>query len=172
MVGFSVNVGSFQVVVGNLQAIASDGAVIDALGEALSGVLFAAVRGNISSTDHTLADLRRLDHPYARRHGSIQIHGGSQTLVHKHKGELLSSLRVEKLPSANSPTGEAYAVWFDVGAAPHAAFVVQGTKYMLPRDVLWATTADPRVRKNMMKVATKVLGPILRSKASVRFQDS
>lgn len=169
MVGFAMDVGSFQVVVGNLQAVASDDAVIDALGAALSSVLFAEVRTNISHTDHSLADLRRLDHPYARRHGSIKIHGDGQRVVHNQSGQLLSSLRVEKLPSANSPTGEAYAVWFDVGAAPHAAFVVQGTRYMLPRDVLWATTKDPRVRKNMMRAATRTLGAQLRSKANVRF---
>ena len=170
MIGFRMNVGALNVVVGNLQSLASDNQVIDTLGAALSAVLFAEVRGNISHTDHSLDDLRKLDHPYARRHGSIRIHGGSETVVHKQSGQLLAALRVEKLPSANSPTGEAYAVWFDVGAASHAAFVVQGTKYMLPRDVLWATTKDPRTQKNMMKVATKALGPVLRSKANVRFE--
>ena len=169
MVGFSMDVGSFQVVVGNLQTAASDAAVIDTLGAALSAVLFAEVTTNLSYTEHTPADFRRLDHPYARRHGRIQIHGGAQRVVHKQSGELLSSLRVEKLPSANSPTGEAYAVWFDVGAARHATFVVHGTKYMLPRDVLWATAKDPRVQKKMMQAATKALGPVLRSKANVRF---
>ncbi len=170
MIGFTMNVGAMNVVVGNLQSLASDNEVIDALGRAVSAALFDDVRGNISHTDHSLADLRRLDHPYARRHGSIRIHGGSQTVVHKQRGDLLASLRVEKLPSANSPTGEAYAVWFDVGAAPHAAFVVRGTKYMLPRDVLWATTKDPNTQKNMMRVATKTLGPLLRPKANVRFE--
>jgi hypothetical protein len=172
MVGFSMDVGSFQVVVGNLSAVASADVVLDSVGDAISRVLFDAVRANVSATDHTLADLRRLDHPYARRHGSIQIHGGSQTTVHKHTVQLLSSLRVEKLPSANSPTGEAYAVWFDVAAAPHAAFVVQGTRYMLPRDVLWATTQDPAVRKSMMRATTKVLGKALRTKANIRFGNS
>ncbi len=170
MIGFTMNVGALNVVVGNLQSLASDNEVIDALGRAVSSVLFDDVRGNLSHTDHSLDDLRRLDHPYARRHGSIQIHGGSQTVVHKQRGDLLASLRVEKLPSANSPTGEAYAVWFDVGAAPHAAFVVRGTKYMLPRDVLWATTKDPNTQKKMMRIATKTLGPLLRSKANVRFE--
>ena len=181
MVDFAMDVGSFQVVVGNLQAVAKDEAVIDALGEALSAVLFREVSVNLSYTDHSLSDLRDLDHPYAKRHGSIKVHGGNQRVVHKQSGVLLNSLRVEKLPSANSPTGEAYAVWFDLndtwvtwskGSGSYAAFVVQGTKYMLPRDVLWATTKDPRVRKAMMKAATRTLGPALRSKANVRFQNS
>lgn len=169
MIGFAMDVGSFQVVVGNLQAAASGDVVIDTLGAALAEVLFAEVTANLSYTDHTPSDFRRLDHPYARRHGKILVHDGGNRVVHKQSGELLNSLRVEKLPSANSPTGEAYAVWFDVGAAPHAAFVVQGTRYMLPRDVLWAATKDPRVQKKMMRAATKALGPVLRSKANVRF---
>ena len=169
MIGFSMDVGSFQVVVGNLRTAASDTTVIDTLGAALADVLFAEVTTNLNYTDHTRADFRRLDHPYARRHGRIQVHGDGQRVVHKQSGEMLASLRVEKLPSANSPTGEAFAVWFDVGAAAHAAFVVRGTRYMLPRDVLWATTKDPRVQKKMMKAATKALGPVLRSKSNLRF---
>lgn len=180
MVGFAMDVGSFQVVVGNLQGMATSNEVIDALGSALSSVLYTAVQGAISHTDHTLNDLAELDHPYARRHRHIRSdllgHGrsvdGEQGFVHKQRGDLLASLRVEKLPSANSPTGEAYAVWFDVGAAPHAAFVVQGTRWMLPRDVLWATTKDPRVRRNMMLAATRTLGAALRTKANVRFGNS
>jgi hypothetical protein len=43
---------------------------------------------------------------------------------------------------------------------------------MLPRDVLWATTQDPAVRKSMMRAATKVLGEALRTKANIRFGNS
>ena len=170
MIAFRVDAASFRTTVANLSSLVAPEAAIDAVSGALAGVLFAETRENLSATDHSLADLADLDHPYARRHGRIQVHGAdAQRVVHKRTGAMLASLRTESLPSANSPTGEAWAVWFDVGAAPHAAFVVQGTRYMLPRDVLWATAADPQVQKKMMKAVTTALGPVLRSKASVRF---
>jgi hypothetical protein len=36
--------------------------------------LHALVRKNITLNDHTLDDLAKMDHPYARRHGKIKIH--------------------------------------------------------------------------------------------------
>ena len=41
----------------------------------MGGTLLELVKGNVSMRDHTLEDLARMDHPYARRHGSIRIHG-------------------------------------------------------------------------------------------------
>lgn len=169
MVGFTIEAGAFSATVGNLSRAADPDEVVNELSAALAAVLYAEVTTNLSYTDHSLADLRRLDHPYARRHGKLSAHGGSHRVVHKRSGEMLASLRVQSLPSANSPTGEAWAVWFDIGASDHAKFVVLGTKYMLPRDVLWATCADPRVRREMMKATVRVLGKQLRTKANVRF---
>ncbi len=169
MVGFRIEAGSFGATVSALSAASDPHAVIDALGEALADVLYREVTANLSYTDHSLADLRKLDHPYARRHGSIQVHGDGQRVVHKRSGDMLRSLRVESLPSANSPTGQAWAVWFDVGESDHARFVVLGTKYMLPRDVLWATCRDPRVQREFMRATVATLGKALRTKANIRF---
>ena len=41
----------------------------------MGGTLLELVKGNVSLRDHTLEDLARMDQPYARRHGSIRIHG-------------------------------------------------------------------------------------------------
>lgn len=169
MIGFDLNVGDFNVLVGNLGGLVDDLTIMNELGGALAEVLFDEVGVNVSYVDHTLADLRRLDHPYARRHGSIKTHGEDPNVVHTRSGEMYRSLKVEKLPSSNSVTGEAWTVWFDISASEHAKFVVLGTKYMLPRDVLWATTKDPRVQKRMMQAAVATLGKKLRTKANVRF---
>lgn len=40
----------------------------------MGGTLLEKIKINVSLRDHTLPDLERLDHPYARRHGSIRIH--------------------------------------------------------------------------------------------------
>jgi hypothetical protein len=40
----------------------------------MGGTLLERIKANISLRDHTLQDLAALDHPYARRHGSIRIH--------------------------------------------------------------------------------------------------
>jgi hypothetical protein len=40
----------------------------------MGGTLLERIKANVSMRDHTLQDLALLDHPYARRHGSIRIH--------------------------------------------------------------------------------------------------
>lgn len=40
----------------------------------MGGTLLERIKANVSLSDHSLQDLARLDHPYARRHGSIRIH--------------------------------------------------------------------------------------------------
>jgi hypothetical protein len=136
--------------------------------------LHAAIRQNVSLRDHSLRDLAELDHPYARRHGAIRIHrSGAKTLndpanrVHVQSGRLLDALR-----AATTANGLGFRVWLDTGAAPHAAFVVQGTRIMLPRDVLWDTASSPEVRKRMMRDVVRTLGKSLRTKGGIRFGSS
>lgn len=135
---------------------------------------------NVSLDDHSLTDLADIDHPYAKRHGAIdtsalghepawQIHtrpaaprGQNQT------GDLKRALKYALLPSARPP-GEAWVVYFDLDAAPHAKWVVEGTKLMHARDVLWWTATDPRVQKEMMREVVLYLGKMSRSKAVLRF---
>lgn len=177
MFAFSVKVAGFEAAAASLRSLAKDKEVAAMVGQAMASVIRVALDENTGHTDHTLADLAAIDHPYARRHGAIRSdllgHGGNATdeqrFVHRQSGRLQSSLRAELLPSAASSTGEAWAVWFDVTVAPHAVFVVRGTKRMLPRDLVHFTVTDPRVRQQMMKAVTRVLGPELRAQGSVRF---
>lgn len=138
--------------------------------EAAGRVLRDLVKQNISLTDHTLADLAAMGHPYARRHGSIQIHrSGSNALanpenrVHTHTGRLVSSLR-----SGPTPNGLGYRVELDPKVAPHAAYVLSGTRLMLPRDVIADTAAAPDVKRRMLRAVVTVLGKELRTQASIR----
>ena len=139
--------------------------------DAAGRVLRDLIRQNISLRDHTLADLAREGHPYARRHGAIQIHGsGSKALndprnrVHTQSGAMLGALR-----SGPVAGGLGYRIGIDTTAAPHAEAVIRGTKVMLPRDVLWDTATAPDVRVRMMRAIVRVLGKKLRTQGSVRF---
>ncbi len=148
-------------------------------------VLLTAVRANMSLRDHTQRDLDRLNHPYARKHGSIQIHtsggmGGGQRVgggklianassrIHSQTGTLLNATRGQ-FKGGLRPS---YVVMADVGLAPHAAYVIQGTEHMLKRDVLWDTATAPGVKRAIRKVIVTVLGKVLRTKAVIRFGGS
>jgi len=135
-------------------------------------VLLGRVRQNISLRDHSLTDLARLDHPYARRHGGIRIHsGGTNALmhpefrVHSQSGTMLNATR-GRIRGGTTPS---YRVEIDSGLAPHAVYVVSGTRVMLARDVLWDTAQAQVVRFQMMQAIVRALGPVLKSHAAVRF---
>jgi hypothetical protein len=137
-------------------------------------ILQSKVIQNISLRDHTLAQLAAMDHPYARRHGSIRIHRkGSTALVHPEyrvhtqSGALLNAVRVA--PASSRPH---WRLWLDKGVAPHAEYVIHGTRVMLPRDVLWDTAKAPAVQRSMMKAITRRLGRGLRTGAALRFGDT
>lgn len=103
-------------------------------------ILDREVTKNISNTDHTLQDLAKLDHPYARRHGltkARQLHDPYWT-VHKQSGTLLSSKFSGNRPaSINSGNLKASAyVGLNSTTAPYANSVVYGTSKMIPRPVL------------------------------------
>lgn len=171
MVGFSMDAGGLRLTIASINAMGLK--LPEVAKRALAPAaarLFSEAKKNISLDDHSLKDLRDLDHPYARRHGKIDtgaLGHSPEWEVHTQTGDLLRSLRVGLLPSARPP-GESWVVWFDVDAAPHAVFVVQGTPLMLPRDVLWWTATDPRVQKAMMRDVVRVLGKELRTQGVVR----
>lgn len=105
-------------------------------------VLDKKLEQNISLTDHSLGDLRRLGHPYAARHGSqgLNIHSPGYQ-VHKQSGKLLSS-KVHGTKNAEITGGKLEASAFaglDESRAPHALYVVFGTSKMIPRPVLQGT---------------------------------
>lgn len=144
-------------------------ASVDAAGAVLRDIL----KQNVGLRDHSLADLAGMDHPYARRHGKISIHtkgtkaiGHPEFRVHSQSGDLLSAVRGTPTSSA---AGVGYRVGLDAGAAPHAVFIVGGTRVMMPRDVVWDTADAPDVRRRMMREIVRVLGKGLRSKGGVRF---
>lgn len=137
-----------------------------AAARAAGAILFTEVRKNAMLTDHSPGDLAEMDHPYARRHGKIRAdrlgHPGHQ--IHTRSGAFLRAIKFR--------AGKGVAPYYDVyldGAAPHIRYVVQGTRVMLPRDVIGVTSRDPLVKQRMMQMVTLVLGKGLRSQALLRF---
>ena len=124
------------------------------------------VRRRINLRDHTQSDLNKRDNPYAKRHGSIRIHRKKPWQVHSQSRRMVNALQGRPITVGNA-TG--FEVTFDYAAAPHARHVIQGTKVMLPRDVLWKTALDPVTQKAMMKRIVKTLGKTMRTQLGVRF---
>lgn len=166
------NLASVRVTVMNINRLSvSERKAAQAAATAGGKVLAKKVRQNISLTDHSAADLRRLGSPYARRHGSIRIHRkGSKSLahpefrIHTRSGALLNSLQDGPIPGKKP----GHFVGFATGIAPHAVYVVLGTKVMLGRDIIWDTSEGEQTRKEMLVAIVKKLGPALRSGAAVR----
>lgn len=139
--------------------------------------LLAEVERSLSYTDHTLRQLAALDHPYARRHGSIQLslpdrgrsirdgrHG-----VHRQSGRLLRGLVGR--PIRNSLRGGIPQFRIEVlsAIAPHWKYIVLGTRNMLPRDPLWETAQGPGTITKIRKAIITTLGKEMRSQAHIRF---
>jgi hypothetical protein len=138
--------------------------VLQAGGEAyLEGVKAAA--GLVDG--HTEKSLAALDHPYARRHGSIQETklGHPGWWVHRQTGRLFRSIKGQM----NSATE--FSVFADTNIAPHAEAVINGTSVMLPRDFIWIAGELRVVRRRIMRAMVRVLGKQLRTKAHIRFGD-
>jgi hypothetical protein len=152
----------------------SDRAVRDAAGKAMAKageVAKAAVYANVTRTDHTLAQLRAMDHPYAKRHGSIGIHAGENHVVHTQTGRMASALQGEvRFRAGGAGASRPYYLlgwWGNV--PPHVKWVVEGTRIMLPRDVLWLTASAPHVRPAMLRAFVQVMGSEMRTQAGIRF---
>jgi hypothetical protein len=95
----------------------------------------------LNRRDHTLHQLSNLGHPYARKHGSIQIHNKNPWLVHRRSGSVYNSIRSEEGTTLRGPTVTIYS---DFGAAPHVRYVFEGTRNMLPRDPFTPTAKKAR----------------------------
>lgn len=137
--------------------------------KAAGAVLLNAVRENASRTDHSMSDLARLDHPYARRHGSIQAgrlgpaFAKRPYMVHTRSGAFLSAIQGRFTRSPISYEVQA------VNRVPWVQYVIQGTRVMLPRDVIWGTALEPATKAKMQKAVIHILGKALRTQAVVRF---
>lgn len=124
------------------------------------------VRKRINLRDHNQRDLDRLDNPYAQRHGSIRVHRKKPWQVHSQSRRMLNALQGRPITVGNA---QGFEVTFDYNMAPHARFVIQGTRVMLPRDTLWRTARDPVTRAAMMKRIVKTIGKKLKTQLGVRF---
>lgn len=111
----------------------------------VSGILDRAVTKNISLPALSKAQLKQLDHPYAKRHGP---EGRKITdpfyQVHTVSGKLKSSKSsgvVKASVNSGRLTGSAF-VKLDEGQAEHASSVVYGTSKMIPRPVLEGSRSE------------------------------
>lgn len=116
---------------------------------------------------HGPAELAAMDHPYARRHGSIQESklGHPGWWVHKQTGSLFRSITGRMVSPAE------YEVFADTSIAPHAEAVINGTSVTFARDFIWIAGELRVVRRRIMRAMVRVLGRQLRTRAHVRFGD-
>ena len=165
-----VRLSGFDATVFNLGALAGplmNAAVAKALA-AVGDIAVAECYRNLTRTDHTLAQLRSLDHPYAKRHGSIQIHPTEPHVVHTHSGKMAASLRGQ-IVQGRTTRSTVYRVDFGASPEPYVKWVVRGTKVMLGRDVLYQSINAPHMRVPYMRAFVRVMGAELRSRAGLRF---
>lgn len=122
------------------------------------------VHANVSAKKYSLADLAARDHPYARRHGTIQksVLGGRYMTrpyqIHERSGQLKQGI-------IGRTTNVAYEI---EATGQHARFVIGGTRHMLRRDVLVDTFNEDGTRKVILQEIVKILGQKLRTQATVR----
>lgn len=129
---------------------------------------------SINVADHTLGDLAEADHPYARRHGTIQIHEGhslhmddTRNLVHVQRGRMIQALHA-KFDEAG-PSGPTYAVRLDPGEAPEVRYVLKGTPRMLPRDPLASAAYAPQTQNDIRAVMVSRLQRRFGTTAQLKF---
>ena len=99
--------------------------------KAVGRLLFAAVKQNVSLTDHSLDDLRRLGFPY-RSISPVIIHR-PRYAVHKQDGDLESAI-IQVISKTSK--GRKVSIEVDESVAPHARHVILGTSRMVARDFL------------------------------------
>lgn len=141
---------------------------VDGAGRALR----ARVRSNVMATAYSLEALAAKDHPYARRHGEILSVFRKRTYMidSRHAVHTRTGQMVQALYGGMRAGGTiAYDLGFDLNHAPHIRYVLEGTKYMLPRDPLWQTANAPETVREMRLGIVRALGKALRSQAAIRF---
>jgi len=110
-------------------------------------ILDGEVTKNMSLSDHSQADLTKLGHPYARRHGpeGKGLHK-PPWLVHRQSGKLLSS-KFKGSSEASVLGGQLKVsgwVGLDQGRTGYAQAIIWGTSRMIPRDVLSGSLFNKR----------------------------
>ena len=141
-------------------------------GRAAMGAAGAAVLKRVKDNTSKAppASMAALGHPYARRHGEIQVsrlgaaYRDEPYIVHKRSGKFSGAIS-GGMVSSDPPV-------FEIKAStnvPWVKHVIQGTRVMLPRDVIWGTAHHPKTRKAIMRGVVTVLGKEMRLQAAVRF---
>jgi len=96
----------------------------------------------ISQGPFSTAELAKMDHPYARRHGTIRAH---PVWINRQSGRFIEAWRVLDVNRIQNPTY--YASW-----------LLQGTHYMLPRayaDAIlstWLRMRASEVQREMARI--------------------
>lgn len=117
------------------------------------------VKTTIGLEDHTLAELRKLGHPYRVGAAPNSIHGDDR-MVHVQSGKLRDTIRVQPVEETTSRKFSVYVS----STAPEMAFLIYGTSKMRPRrfhekayesikSVYWNPVLD-RVGKINYRIAT------------------
>jgi HK97 gp10 family phage protein len=97
---------------------------MDKIFDQLGSLVLDEVKKNASLTDHTLDQLAKLGHPYAIRGSGL--HGEK---VHTQSGDLLDAIELDT-------KGKTITVSVNEKKAPYAKYVVEGTKFMVPRNFI------------------------------------
>jgi hypothetical protein len=167
LIGFDATIFNLR---GLEKRVARDAAGL-AMGAAGALALGEAYR-NVTRSDHSLAQLRSLGHPYAKRHGSIRVHTSETHVVHSQSGSMAAALKGQVKFRAGGAGGGArpyYLLGWPDSAPRYVRWVVEGTRIMLGRDVLWASVSAPHMRVAMMRAFVTVMGKELRTQAGIRF---
>ncbi len=110
------------------------------------------VKRNVTRTDYSLDALASMDHPYARRHGSIKVHPGKPYVIHRQSGTFSSNITT-KLKTSGEPT---WTIGFKYGAKRYFRYLITGTRVMLPRNVIYDTSQNEKTRSDMVKAVNGV----------------
>ena len=114
----------------------------------------------VSSRDLGPSDFRAMDHPYARRHGSIAVNPGKEYTIHQQTGRLRNSLAkriVKKFGGAGGGQNHFAQVGFIDNPPHYMNYVVEGTRVMLPRDPINATVESREFKKQIKKAAARII---------------
>ena len=113
--------------------------------ERMSAVLLSVMREHTGWFDHSLQELARMGHPYSRSggsgakppHGPYDIHVQfNVTRGWVESSHLLSEALFKEMKISRSGQEVLAKVGVDTTKAPHAIFVIDGTRYMIQRDFL------------------------------------
>lgn len=130
--------------------------VVDVVGDLLrrsrKKIWYELFTGKYLPTDHTLEELRQMDHPYARRHGTIQaIHDPVEAIHMQSSGRSgktgggISIFKQIAMADWSYKNRKVYAIVFTTEEARRIwKFLRAGTTRMLPRDLFGRIVQDHR----------------------------